>query len=256
MAEKTVGKVANLSGVSVRTLHHYDNIGLLSPTERSESGYRLYAEGDLVRLQEILLWRSFGFPLEEIRALLTDPSRDRMEALALQRQKLVEEVGAIHERIAALDAVIQKQRTGEAMDEVDFVALFDGFDPAEYEEEAEQLWGGTDAWAESRRRTKSYGAREWEAIKVEMNALNERFAALLRAGAAPDTSAALEAARDHRLHIQRWFYDCPPEVHQGLGDMYVADDRFKATYEAVAPGLADFVQQAIRALYAPRRRTL
>jgi len=256
MAEKTVGKVANLSGVSVRTLHHYDEIGLLSPSERSESGYRLYAEPELVRLQEILLWRSFGFPLEEIRALLEDPSRDQLEALSLQRQRLVAEVGALSTRIAALDAVIHKRQAGEAMDEVDFKALFDGFDPSEYEAEAEEKWGDTDAWEESRRRTKSYGPREWAAIKTEVAALDARFAALLQAGTAPDASAALEAARDHRQHIQRWFYDCPPEVHKGLGDMYIADERFKGHYEAVAPGLADFIQQAITALYAPRPRTL
>jgi len=256
MAEKTVGKVAALSRVSVRTLHHYDEIGLLSPSERSESSYRLYSGEDLARLQEILLWRSFGFPLEEIRALLEDPTRDRMEALTLQRQRLVDQVGELNARIGALDEVIGKRQRGEAIAEVDFKALFDGFDPAEYEAEAEQLWGDTDAWAQSRRRTRSYGVKEWTTIKAEIQAINDRFVALMTAGMTPDAREAREVAQEHRLHIQRWFYECTPEIHQGLGAMYLADGRFKDTYDNLAPGLADFISQAITALYTPRTRTL
>jgi len=256
MADKTVGQAATLSGVSVRTLHHYDEIGLLGPLERSDSGYRLYAEEDLARLQEILLWRSLGFPLDEIRELLDDPDRDPLEALHLHRERLVTQVGEINARIGALDIVIAKRHAGEALEEFDLVALFDGFDPADFEEEAEQRWGDTEPWNESKRRTRNYGPKQWTAIKSEHDAVTERFAALLRNGVDPAGFEAIAAAQDHRLHIHRWFYDCSPEIHRGLGEVYVSDPRFKATYDEVEAGLADFISSAIRSLYAPREKRL
>ena len=114
MSHKTVSEVATLAGITVRALHHYDEIGLLRPRKRTEAGYRLYDEQDLVRLHDILLWRSLGFPLDEVRALIDDPAHDVLEALFVHRVRLVAEVGKLHERIAALVDAIRKARSGGA----------------------------------------------------------------------------------------------------------------------------------------------
>ena len=256
MARKTVSEVAAVAGVSVRALHHYDEIGLLRPSDRTDAGYRLYDEDDLARLHELLTWRALGFPLEEVRELLDDPDHDRLEALFLHRERLAAQVGALNERLAALDEAIRKTRAAEPLAEADYVALFDGFDPAEFEEEAEARWGDTDAWAESKRRTRRYGEREWRAIREEAQAVNDRLAALVARGVAPSSPEAVQAADAHRAHIDRWFYSITPEIHLGLAEMYVEDARFRATYEKIAPGLATFLRDAIRALYAPRPRHL
>jgi DNA-binding transcriptional MerR regulator len=256
MPQKTVSEVASLAGVTVRTLHHYDEIGLLRPSGRTESGYRLYGDADLARLHDIVLWRSLGFPLDEVRALIEDPNHDPTEALKLHRQRLVEQIGQLNERIAALDEAIRKSEAGEPMEEVDLKAIFDGFDPAEHEAEAEARWGDTEAFRESKRRAAKYTAADWLAIKAEAQAVTLRLAEVMKAGLPPTSPEAAEAAQAHRAHMTRWFYDCTPEIHAGLGRLYVEDARFTATYDKVAPGLAQFISDAIAALYAPKTRRL
>lgn len=253
---KTVSELAATAGVSVRTLHHYDEIGLLVPGSRTDAGYRLYSDADARRLHEILVWRSFGFPLDEVRALLDDPARDPLEALRLHRERLVAEVGALSQRLLALDAAIGRLGAGEALSDADLAALFDGFDPAAHAEEVEQRWGDTEAFRESKRRTARYGQREWQAIKDEAQRVNSRLGELCRTRTpvdAPEVRAAVEA---HRAHLDRWFYPVSPEHHVELGRMYVDDPRFAATYDAVEPGLARWLRDAIESAHAPRGRRL
>jgi hypothetical protein len=121
------------------------------------------------------------------------------------------------------------------------------FDPKAHEAEAQERWGGTDAYQESRRRTRDYSPEQWQAIKAELDGIEARLAALLSSGAAPDSPAAMAAAEAARLHIDRWFYPCNHAMHAGLAEMYTADDRFKAHYDDRAEGLAHFVADAIRA---------
>ncbi|MBX2798349.1 MAG: MerR family transcriptional regulator [Myxococcales bacterium] len=256
MSHKTVSEVAALAGISVRTLHHYDQIGLVRPAERSDAGYRLYDDADLARLHDVLTWRALGFPLQEVQDLLDDPDHDRLEALFLHRERLASQVGALNERIAALDEAIRKTTHAEPLAEVDYRALFDGFDPSELETEAEATWGDTEAWAESKRRTARYGEAEWRAIRDEQAALNQRLAALMAAGEPPTSTEARATAEAHRVHIDRWFYAVDREIHLGLAELYVEDPRFRATYDKVAPGLAQFLRDAIRALHAPKPRRL
>lgn len=116
-----------------------------------------------------------------------------------------------------------------------------------HEHEAEARWGQTESWRESKRRTKSYGEDDWRAIKAEGAATEQAFADLLRAGASPSSDAARGLAEEARLHIDRWFYPCPPAMHVNLAGMYEADPRFRAHYDDQEPGLADFVAAAIRA---------
>lgn len=239
---RTVGEVAELAGVTVRLLHHYDEIGLLVPSGRSEAGYRLYSFADLERLQEILIWRQLGFPLAEIKSLLEDPGYDREEALRQQRALVESELGRLSAVARALDDALEAVANGTNVKET---SMFEGFDHAQYEEEVRARWGGTDAYRESARRAAAYTEADWSEITREAEENVRSFAALLRAGEPADGPAARELAEQHRRHISRWFYECSPEFHRGLAEMYIADPRFEANYDRHAEGLARYVHDAI-----------
>lgn len=240
----TVGDVSKRTGISIRTLHHYDEIGLVKPSSRSEAGYRLYAQKDVERLQQVLFYRALGLPLEEIARLLSDPDADRRAVLLSQRELLLQRADQARALVTLIDRTIAALDRGESMSQED---LFDGFQPSEYEEEARQRWGGTPEYKESIRRTKSYTKDDWRAIRAEAGNIVEAFAAAFDAGAAPDDPRAMEVAESHRQHITRWFYPCSFEIHVGLGEMYVADPRFAANYEPVRTGLAAYIRDSIRA---------
>ena len=125
--------------------------------------------------------------------------------------------------------------------------VFGDFDPREYEAEAKERWGDTDAHAESQRRTSSYSRDQWAEIMAEGDDIARALAGLLRNGVEADAVAAMDAAERHRRHIDRWFYPCPPEMHDGLGEMYTADPRFTEYWDKYEPGLAAFVSNAITA---------
>jgi MerR family transcriptional regulator, thiopeptide resistance regulator len=241
---KTVGEVAELAGVTVRTLHHYDELGLLSPSRRSEAGYRLYSYDDLTRLREILIWRTLGFPLTEIGALLDDPGHDRLLALKRQRELIEREIERLGALSAAVDAAIAAHLNGTRLEET---TMFEGFEPSEYEEEARERWGHTEAYQESARRTQQYGEAEWGEIRAEAETITRELVALMRAGQPADGPEARALAERHRGHISRWFYPCSPQMHRGLAEMYIADERFARTYEREAAGLAAYVHDAILA---------
>jgi DNA-binding transcriptional MerR regulator len=242
----TVGDLARLTGVTVRALHHYDEIGLVKPSQRSAAGYRLYGDRDVLRLQQVLVLRELGVPLEEIGAAI-DGAGDRAALLRSHRVALVEKRGRIDAMVAAVDAALRVLEEGLEMQPEDFKQLFDGFDPGEYEEEVRQRWGNTEAYKESTRRTKQYGRAEWEAIKRESDEINTRLRDLMLQGAAPSDPAVQAAVDDHRLHISRWYYPCSKEMHRGLGEMYIADPRFTENLDKVAPGFARYLRDAIAA---------
>jgi hypothetical protein len=128
--------------------------------------------------------------------------------------------------------------------------VFGDHDPTLYADEAQERWGDSDAWAQSQRRAASYDKQDWLRIRAEGEQVVAALAAAKAAGLPPTSPAATAAARSHGEHISRWFYDLTEEVHLGLGDMYVADDRFRRNYDDVAPGLAEYLRDAIRALYS------
>jgi DNA-binding transcriptional MerR regulator len=239
---KTVGEVAELAGVTVRALHHYDELGLLSPSGRSDAGYRLYSYDDLARLREILIWRTLGFGLTEIGSLLDDPKHDRLAALERQRELIEREIDRLGALAAAVDAAIAAHVNGTRIEET---SMFEGFDASQYEEEARERWGHTEAYQESMRRAGQYGEGEWREIRTEAEAITRELVALMRVGQPANGPEARALAERHRQHISRWFYPCSPAMHRGLGEMYVADERFTQTYEREAPGLAAYVHDAI-----------
>lgn len=245
----TVSQLAKLSKVSVRTLHHYDEIGLFRAAGRTASGYRRYAQEDLERLQQILFFRELGFPLEEIRRILTDAGFDVAAALVLQRQLLLEKIRHLQQIVGAVDRALAS-KSGDPMSQPatpeEMFEVF-GKDPKEHEPEVQARWGQTDAYKESARRTAQYTKAQWETIKAEADQLNQDLAAALDRALPPDSPEAMALAERHRQHIERWFYPCPPSMHTCLSAMYVDDPRFQATYEAIRPGLATYVRDACRA---------
>lgn len=244
-----VKEVAQLSRVSVRTLHHYDTLGLLRPSARTDAGYRLYDENDLLRLQQILLGRELGLSLEAIRRSLDDPRFDRREALLLQRAELearLEQTGAMLQAVDAALALLEAETPAVQKKEMDMKQLFDGFEPQSHEAEAEQRWGPSPAFEESRRRTRSYGKAEWQRLAVEQAEVYAAVFSVLQAGKAPSDPAALEAVENHRRCIERWFYPCNYEHHRRLADLYEQDTRFSANIDKYGSGLTPYLVAAIR----------
>ncbi|MDE6221863.1 MAG: MerR family transcriptional regulator [Lachnospiraceae bacterium] len=240
----TVNEVSKLTGVSVRSLHHYDAIGLLKPAKVTDAGYRLYGDDELARLQNILLFRELQFPLKQIRTILDSPDFDRREALAQQIRLL--ELQLAHTQELILFARRLQEKGVESMDLKAFGA-FDAFDKEEmrqYEEEVRERWGSAKACDEYRQKTKARTDTE----QVEIGSqLMERFAEIgkLRQGS-PADEAAQEQAAGIQAFITEHYYQCTDEILRGLGEMYVCDERMKRSIDkAGGEGTAVFVSQAI-----------
>ncbi|WP_327392658.1 MULTISPECIES: MerR family transcriptional regulator [unclassified Streptomyces] len=252
----SVGQVAGFAGVTVRTLHHYDEIGLLSPGQRSAAGHRRYTDADLDRLQRVLFYRELGFPLEEVAALLDDPAgappgrrpgEDPAGHLRRQHKLLTGRIERLRKMATAVERAMEAQKMGINLTPEEKFEVFGDFDPDEHAEEAERRWGGTEAWAESRREAASYTKEDWKAFTEEMNGIHRRIAGLLAEGVPADAPEAMDLAEEHRGFISRTGYECGHDMHRRLGEMYVADERFAATYEAIRPGLAVYMRDAITA---------
>lgn len=243
----SVGQVAGFAGVTVRTLHHYDDIGLLAPSERSHAGHRRYSDADLDRLQQILFYRELGFPLDEVAVLLDDPEADPRAHLRRQHELLTARIEKLQKMAAAVEHAMEARKMGINLTPEEKFEVFGDKDPEQYTEEAEQRWGGTEAYAESQRRAARYTKDDWKRMQAEVNAWSERYDTLMAAGEPPTGEAAMDMAEEHRQHITQWFYECTYEIHRGLADMYVADERFKAFYDSRRTGLAEHLRDAIKA---------
>ncbi|HEY3364913.1 MAG TPA: MerR family transcriptional regulator [Symbiobacteriaceae bacterium] len=238
----TVKAVADLAGISIRTLHHYDDIGLLKPAQVTASGYRLYGQEDLERLQQVLFFRELGLTLHEIKEIINSPGFDRRQALLDHKQLLLERQDRLERLIQSVDRTLESMERGIKMDEKE---LFGGFDPSKYEEEARQRWGKSKEYAQSNARTKKYTKEDWTAIGQESSLINQGLAVLMdRSPADPEVQ---EWVRRHHQQINDRFYTCSLEIYRNLGDMYVQDERFAANYERVKPGLTEFMRAAMHA---------
>lgn len=242
----TIGELAGLAGISVRTLHHYDEIGLLRPSERGAGGRRAYSPADAARLGQILTYRALGLPLDRIAALL-DGGRDEPEVLR-------EQLALVTDRISQLSAtrdhillLLEASDMDIQLTPEERLELFGHRDPAQWEAEAEELWGETDAWRESRQRTRRYAADDWRSIKAELDEIEAAFAAAMDAGEPATGHVAVALAERARRHIDATYYDLTHEMHRRLADLYVTDARFAAHYDGRAPGLARYVHDAINA---------
>jgi MerR family transcriptional regulator, thiopeptide resistance regulator len=243
----TVGEVARLSRVSVRTLHHYDAIGLLRPGGRSAAGYRLYSGADLRRLQQVLFYRELEFGLDEIARMLAEPGTGTDDHLRRQHRLVRERQARNAALLAAIEKEMEARRMGISLTPEEQFEIFGTDRIEELTAEAEQKWGDTDAWRESRRRTASYTKEDWAALGAEAKENIDAFAAAMRAGEPCDGEVAMDLAEAHRAHLNRWFYDCSPAMHRGIGDLYISDERYMAPYEELHPGYAQYVRDAFHA---------
>ncbi|GAA2245612.1 MerR family transcriptional regulator [Kitasatospora cystarginea] len=245
MSTYSVGQVAAIAKVTVRTLHHYDEIGLLSPSGRTPAGYRRYEDADLDRLQQILFYRELGFSLEEIASILDDDSVSPTEHLRRQHQLITSRIAQLQEMAAAVEQAMEARRMGIQLTPEEKFEVFGADYQESWETEAEQRWGHTEAWKQSQQRTGQYSKADWQRIQAETESLNSRLVEVFRSGAAADSAEAMEAAEAHRRHISGNFYDCTYEIHRGIAGMYVGDPRFTATYEKLAVGLAQWLHDAM-----------
>ena len=240
----TVGEVARFAGVTVRTLHHYDAIGLLSPSDRTAAGYRCYTDADLDQLQRILAYRQLDFSLNDIGQILADPDVDPVDHLRRQRELLRDRIAHLQQMVTAVEKMMEARQMGISLTPEERFEVFGDFNPDDYAEEAQQRWGESDAYTQSQRRTSTYTKDDWLQIKAEAAEIET---GLVQAHAAGDQQRAMDLVEAHRQHISRWFYDCSHQMQRGLGEMYVTDPRFTAHYDDQAPGLAQFVHDAIAA---------
>jgi DNA-binding transcriptional MerR regulator len=244
--ELTVGQVAERYGVTVRTLHHYDQIGLLVPSGRTATGYRLYRHSDLERLATMVVYRRLGFPLDEVRQILD--GGDPIEHLRRQRAAVSSRIDELRGLVRAIDRALESQMNDQPITSDDMAELFgEGYDEAVAE--AEQRWGDTEAWQESTRRTADYTKADWQQIKTEADAIQADFLVAFTQSLPSTSEGAMEVAERHRQHIDRRFYPCDYNAHRGLADLYVSDPRFVANYDDAfdRPGLAIYVHDAIHA---------
>ncbi len=255
-----VREVSALTGVSVRTLHYYDERGLLPPRERSASGYRLYSDEDLFRLQEILIQRELGFSLEEIKRAFEARSYDRREALEKLRGELAARLEHNQKMLGAVDRALEAlEQTKSGPVSASFLKeLFSGFDPARHASEAGARWGATEVWRISEERTKQYGREDWWSIRTEQKMILSGLSDALREGQPPDSPTVRALVERHRQFIDRWFYPCSLKQHLALTRLYESDARFGENIDRHGTGLTAFLVAAIRAqekrIPAPSRK--
>jgi DNA-binding transcriptional MerR regulator len=237
-----------MAGVTVRTLHYYDQIGLLPPAGRTEpesgrsAGYRLYGEAELLRLQQILFFRELDVPLAEVRQILDDPDFDEVAALEHHR-------GMLHGRMERLGRLLKTiDRTIDRLTEDDVTLtdeeLYEGFSTEQierYKREAREMYD-PELVEESERRVKGMSREKWKAVQAEGQAVTTRIAALMDHD--PSDAEVQEMVARHHAWIEN-FYACSAEIYRGLAQMYVEHPEFRAFYEKVQPGLAEYLSAAM-----------
>jgi DNA-binding transcriptional MerR regulator len=247
MSEYRVGDVARLSRVSVRALHHYDEIGLLAPSGRSDTGYRLYSDPDLERLRQIMFYRELGFGLEQIAQMLASPNSGVDDHLRRQHRLLRDRLARTQALLKAIEYEMEARSMGISLSREEQFEIFGTEVMEEHMQEAAERWGETDAFKESQRRSAAYTKEDWIEIKRQADENIQGFTAAIEAGEPADGPVAMDLAEAHRQHIARWFYDCSPEQHKSLAELYVSDRRFSEPWEKLAPGFSQYVHDAILA---------
>ncbi|RPI80698.1 MAG: MerR family transcriptional regulator [Chloroflexi bacterium] len=237
----TVKQLAKLARVSNRTLHYYDEIGLLRPESYSENGYRYYGEEAMLRLQQILFFRELDFSLEQIKTILDSPDFDLLGALQAHRKALLEQADRLNSLVETVDNTIKHIKGEIQMSEQDFYKGFDEEKQKRYAEEAQKRWGETAAT--SQKRWNAYTRDEKNKILGAMHELSKGIADNMDKG--PESAEVQYWIDRWYKHINQYFYDCSLEIFENLGKMYVEDPQFQATYEKIRPGMAALMEKAM-----------
>ena len=229
-----------ISGVTVRTLHYYDEIGLLKPSKTTEAGYRMYSIEDLEKLQQILFFRELDFPLNEIKEIMINPKYDKIEALNKHKELLIEK----RKRIDGLVTLIDKTIKGDnnmSFKEFDNSKIEEN--KRKYSEEVKKRWGNTDAYKEYEKKTTSYDENSWNTINEEMAKILKEFADNRDKDVNSDIVQSL--VEKWRGYITLNFYNCTKEILSCLGLMYIGDERFKENIDKYGEGTSEFMAKAI-----------
>ncbi len=232
-----IKEFAEFTGVSVRTLHYYDEIGLLVPAHVDRStGYRYYDENSLIRMQEILFYRELDFSLKSIREILSSPNYNKRKALKEQKKMLTLKKERLERLISAIDGTVKGENIMRAFDNSEF---------EKHKAEAKEKWGKTDAYKEHAERTKNYSKQKWNDLAEGMNDILAEFAICMKNGEEPDSAEAQNLVKMLQNHITENYYLCTNEILAGLGKMYVTDERFKNNIDKNSDGTAEFICEAI-----------
>lgn len=235
-----IHEVAELSGVTVRTLQYYDQIGLLIPSEVTEVGYRIYHEEDLDRLQQILFFRELEFPLKEIKDIMNNPSYDRLEALRNQKAMLLEK----RSRMDRLIRLVEERLGGQqdmSFEEFSMESIENH--KKQYAEEVRNRWGDSDAYAEYEKKTKGYSKEDWNSISQAGDRIMGEFAK--HRDLSPEDETVQELVARWQNFITTHYYECTKDILAGLGNMYVSDERFRENINKHGEGTAELMSKAI-----------
>ncbi len=232
-----INEFAKFTGVSVRTLHYYDEIGLLKPAEiAEETGYRFYDENSLLRMQEILFYRELDFSLKNISEILSAPNYDKEQVLKEQKKLLILKKERLERLITAIDGAVKGENV---------VIAFDNSEFENYKAEAKEIWGKTDAYKEHIEKTKDYSEDKWQNLTDGMNKIFAEFSVCMKDGAEPYSVEARNLVKQLKSYITENYYTCTNEILTGLGQMYVLDERFKNNIDKHGEGTAEFISRAI-----------
>ena len=235
-----ISEVAKLSGITVRTLHYYDEIELLKPSETTEAGYRMYSSEDLERLQQILFFRELDFPLNEIKEIMLNPNYDKNEALNKHKEFLIEKRKRIDGLITLIDKTI-KGDNNMSFKEFDNSKIEEN--KRKYAEEVKNRWGNTDAYKEYEKKTSSYDGNSWNEINEGMVEILKEFADNREED--PNSDIIQSLVEKWQSYITSNFYNCTKEILSCLGLMYIGDERFKENIDKYGEGTAEFMAKAI-----------
>ena len=232
-----IKEFAEFTGVSVRTLHYYDEIGLLKPARIDKTtGYRFYDENSLLRMQEILFYRELDFPLKSIGEILSSSNYNKTKILQEQKQMLIMKKERLERLIAAIDDAEKGENVMKAFDNSEF---------EKYKAEAQERWGNTDAYQEHAQKTRNYGKDKWNGLVADMDAIFHEFAICMKNGNTPNAEESQSLVKKLQDHINENYYTCTNEILSGLGQMYIADERFQNNIDKHAEGTAAYVSEAI-----------
>lgn len=247
----TVKKLSKISGVSVRTLHWYDEVGILKPAYHGQNGYRYYEEEQLLLLQQILFFRELDFSLDEIRRIVNGSAFDQMRALTVHKKALQDSLARTKKLIKTIDKTLLHLRGETKMKDAELYYGFDSEKQKAYEKELRQIlkdkdYKGEDLIEESKKRTKNWKKEDWESLKADTDRIHKRLTEAMKKGLAHDSEEVQKITGEHFAMISR-FYDPTKEVYIGLSQMYLEHPDFRKFYDAYDPKLAEFLAQAMNA---------
>ena len=234
-----IKEFADFAGVSVRTLHYYDEIGLLKPAHvDNATGYRYYDETSILRMQEILFYRELDFSLKNIKEILSSPNYDSIAALKKQQSLLILKKERLERLIAAIDGAVKGENVMPAFDNSEFERL---------KTETKAKWGHTDAYKQFEEKVKDYSEKEWNDSAEGIDRIMEAFSLCMKNGDVAESVEAQTLVERLQNYISEHFYNCTPQILKGLGQIYVSDERFKHNIDMYGTGTAEYINNAINA---------